>query len=136
MRYALEEELRKPVHDYFRTKKYSVFDEVRLFSRDIDIVAKRRNEIIAVELKLRDWKKAINQACLNQRVSDYSYVALPEPLWNRIDRDVYTISVAQGIGLLSVHGVARQIMRPERSKRIQPHLRRRFLRNLQDVKNC
>jgi hypothetical protein len=135
MRYTREEELRKPVHEYFRTRQYSVFDEVRLFSRGIDIIAKRRNEIVAIELKLSDWKKAIYQACLNQRVSDYSYVALPEPLWNRINREVYTMSVAQGIGLLSVDGVARQIMRSERSKRIQPHLRRRFLRNLHDVKN-
>lgn len=131
MSYMREDELRRPVSDYFRKKEYAVFDEVRLFSRGIDIVAKRRSEVVAVELKLRDWKKAINQACLNQRVSDYSFIALPEPMWNRIDRKIYAVSFVQGIGLLSVDGVARQVMRPERSKRIQPHLRRRFLRSLQ-----
>lgn len=130
MIYLKEEELRKPVHEYFKKKEYIIFDEVKLFSRNIDIVAKRRNDVITVELKLHDWKKAINQACLNQRVSDYSFVALPEPMWNRIDRRIYTLSFEQGIGLLSVDGVARQIMRPERSKRIQPCLRRRFLKNL------
>jgi hypothetical protein len=131
MSYLREEELRKPVHEYFKNKEYALFDEVKLFSRNIDVVAKRRNEVIAVELKLCDWKKAINQACLNQRVSDYSYVALPEPVWNRIDRRIYTISFDHGIGLLSVDGAARQIMRPEHSKRIQPYLRRRFLKGLQ-----
>jgi len=130
MNYVKEEELRKPVHDYFEKKEYVVFDEIALFTRNIDVIAKRRNEIVSVELKLRDWKKAINQACLNQRVSNYSFVALPEPVWDRIDRRIYAVSFEQGIGLLSVDGVTRQIMRPRHSERIQPHLRRRFLRSL------
>lgn len=130
MNYVKEEELRKPVRDYFEKKEYVVFDEIALFARNIDVIAKRRNEIVSVELKLREWKKAINQACLNQRVSNYSFVALPEPVWDRIDRRIYAVSFEQGIGLLSVDGVTRQIMRPRRSERIQPHLRRRFLRSL------
>jgi hypothetical protein len=130
MNYLKEEDLRKPVHEYFKERKYTVFDETKLFSRGIDIVAKRRSEVIAVELKLHDWKKAMGQACLNLRVSDYSFIALPEPMWNRIDRRIYYMSFNYGIGLLSVDGVARQIMRPERSKRIQPCLRRRFLKSL------
>lgn len=131
MNYQREEELRKPVREYFENKKFSVFDEVKLFARNIDVVAKKRDEVIAVELKLRDWKKAIDQARLNLRVSNYSFVALPEPVWDRIDRRIYSMSFEHGIGLLSVDGVTRQIMRPERSKRIQPYLRRRFLCSLQ-----
>jgi hypothetical protein len=130
MNYVKEEELRKPVRDYFEKKEYEVFDEIALFARNIDVIAKRRNEIVSIELKLRDWKKAINQACLDQRVSNYSFVALPEPVLDRIDRRIYVVSFEQGIGLLSVDGVTRQIMRPRRSERIQPHLRRRFLRSL------
>ena len=131
MTYEKEKEMQKPIREYFTERQYSVFDEVRLFSRKIDFVAKRRNQIVTVELKLHDWKRAISQAYLNQRVSDYSFVALPEPLWNRIDRKIYSVSVAYGIGLLSVDGVARQIMRAEHSKRIQPHLRKSFLKDLQ-----
>ena len=131
MTYEKEKEMQKPIREYFTERQYSVFDEVRLFSRKIDFVAKRRNQIVTVELKLHDWKRAISQAYLNQRVSDYSFVALPEPLWNRIDRKIYSVSVAYGIGLLSVDGVAQQIMRAEHSKRIQPHLRKSFLKDLQ-----
>jgi len=131
MTYEKEEEMHKPVREYFAEKHYSVFEEARLFSRKIDVVARRHNQVVTVELKLHDWKRAMSQAYLNQRVSDYSFVALPEPLWNRIDRKIYSMSVAYGIGLLSVDGVARQIMRAERSRRIQPYLRKNFLKELQ-----
>jgi len=130
MSQVMEEELRKPVHEFFEKKNYHVFDEVKLFSRKIDVVAKRRSETIAVELKLRDWRKAIQQAYLDLRVSDYSIVALPETMWGRINREIYCEAYYYGIGLLSVDGVARQIMRPERSRRIQHNLRRNFLKTL------
>jgi len=130
MRKSLEENLRKPVRHFFENKNYSVFDEVRLFQRGIDIIAKRRNIIIAVELKMRDWRRAVQQAYLDLRVSDYALIALPETLWSRISRKIYYEAYNHGLGLLSVDGEARQIMRPERSKTIQPSLRRNFLKRL------
>ena len=129
----LEENLREPVHRFFENKNYSVFDEVRLFQRGIDIIAKRRSTIIAVELKMRNWRRAVQQACLDLRVSNYAFIALPETIWSRIDRRIYYEAYNHGIGLLSVDGEARQIMRPDRSKRIQPSLRRSFLKRLQRI---
>lgn len=133
MNKLMEVALRKPVHDFFKNRNYSVFDEAKLFSRGIDIVAKRRSKIVAVELKVRNWRRAIQQAYLDLRVSNYAFVALPESIWGRIDRKIYYEAYNYGIGLLSVDGEARQIMRPEHSKRIQPSLRRRFLKNLPKV---
>ena len=130
MSYTKEEELRKPVHEYFENKNYCTFDEVKLFTRNIDIVAKKLSQVITIELKLRDWKKAISQACLNLRVSNYAYIALPEPFWDRVDRRIYSSALELGIGLLSVDGITRQIMRPAPSKRIQPMLRKNFLKSL------
>jgi hypothetical protein len=130
MSYQKEEQLRKPVHGYFEKKQYQVFDEVPLFVRKIDVVAKRQNELVSIELKLHDWKRAISQACLNLRVSNFSYVALPEPVWDRIDTRIYSAAIEHGIGLLSVDGVTRQVMRPKRSQKIQPELRKGFLSSL------
>ena len=133
MRKFLEEELREPVRVYFKNKNYLVFDEAKLFSRGIDVIAKRRNNIIAVELKVQKWKRAIQQAYMDLRVSNYAFVALPEMKWERIDRRIYCEAYNCGIGLLSVDGDVRQIMRPAPSKRIQRKLRRRFLTSLQRV---
>ncbi|MCJ7760098.1 hypothetical protein MUP59_03025 [Candidatus Bathyarchaeota archaeon] len=125
-------ELREPVHQFFSIRNYSVHDEVRLFQRNIDIVAERRNKVVAVELKTRDWKRAVQQACLNLRVSDYSYVALPESMWSRVSPQVHYQAYDHGLGLLSVDGEAKQIMRPQQSERIQPSLRTLFLKRLRE----
>jgi hypothetical protein len=130
MSYLKEEELRNPIRSYFADRQYEVFDEVPLFVRKIDVVAKKKSEVVSIELKLHDWKRAISQACLNLRVSNFSYIALPEPSLYRIDTRIYTAAVEHGIGLLSVNGTARQIMRPQRSKKIQPELRKQFLGSL------
>ena len=60
MKKLLERDLREPVREYFNAKNYSVFDEARLFARGIDIVAKRRSKIVAVELKVEKWRQIIN----------------------------------------------------------------------------
>lgn len=130
----VEEDLRQPVRDYFKNKNYSVFNEAKLFSRGIDVIAKRRSSVIAVELKVQKWRRAIQQAYMDLRVSNYAFVALPESKWERIDRRIYYEAYNYGIGLLSVNGDVWQIMRPAPSKRIQPKLRRRFLRGLQSGK--
>lgn len=126
----LEEELREPVRVYFKTKNYSVFDEAKLFSRGIDVIARQRNNVVAVELKVQKWRRAIQQAYMDLRVSNCAFVALPEMKWERIDRKIFHEAYIYGIGLLSVNGNVKQIMRPVPSNIIQPKLRQRFLKNL------
>lgn len=126
----IEERLRKPVHKFLESENYTVFDEVRLFSRRIDIIAKRRSNLVAVELKVRDWRKAIRQACLNLRVSDFSFIALPELALSRASEIVRSEAHHWGIGLLSVNGTARKIVKPVHSMRMQTNLRKVFLKNL------
>ena len=131
----LEEDLREPVREYFKNKNFSVFDEPKLFSRGIDVIAKKGSSLIAVELKVEKWKRAIQQAYMDLRISNFAYVALPEGKWERIDRRIFLEAYNHGIGLLSVNGKVNQIMRPVQSNKIQPKLRRQFLNNLQTRKS-
>lgn len=131
MMMQVEADLRAPIHTFFKSRHYSVFDEVRLFSRKIDVIATRRNEISSVELKINDWRRAIHQAFLNLSVSDYSSIALPRSTCRRIESTILNEALDYGIGIMRVDGVAKQIVEPERSRRIQPHLRGRLLRILQ-----
>jgi len=128
----LERSLRKPVREFFHHRDYDVSDEVPLFSRRIDIVAKRRSEVVSVELKLENWKEAIDQARLNLRVSDYSYVALREQS-RGFSGELLSLFIQYGIGLLCINGTAYEVLRPDRSHAIQPYLRKEFLTKLREI---
>ena len=57
------------------------------------------SKTIAVELKLRKWQKALQQAALYQLCSDYSYVAMPKKVAQSLERKPFR---AAGIGILAV----------------------------------
>ena len=73
--FYLELELFKPVYNYFKNQGYVVKREVKIGYCRADIVAFKDDIVIAVELKLQNWKKAIIQAKNYQLGADYVYVA-------------------------------------------------------------
>ena len=75
-----EDELRLPVQKLFPPEQYFCKSEVPFGLKRIDMVFRRRSnnqEIVAVELKLTKWRKAVWQATANRQIATYSYVALP-----------------------------------------------------------
>jgi hypothetical protein len=73
-------------------------------------------EVITIEVKVSNWKKAIRQAARNRIFAHLSFVALPEPLARRIRTEPLLSGL--GIGLISVsdsEGVA-VIRKPRRSR--------------------
>jgi len=80
---------------------YAVLHEVPVNGRYADLLAGRDEQLVAVELKLADWKEALAQAMHYQLAAQRSYVALPlakthAPLRarSRFER--------QGVGVLGV----------------------------------
>ena len=67
----------KNLFDYFKSQGYAVRRELRIGYYRADILAFKDNSVNAVELKLRNWKKAIIQAKNYQLGADYVYVAFP-----------------------------------------------------------
>lgn len=67
----------------------------------IDMVTMKKNKIVAIEVKVNDWKTSLKQAYSNLFVSDYSYVAIWHKTLPNIDRDIFN---ELGIGLLEVNG--------------------------------
>jgi len=103
------------------SEKYDILEEVHTQNEDvfyrkrIDILLKkkRRNETIAIEVKLTDWTKALKQAILNSSYSDYSYVALPYDISEKIDKIIF---VNSGIGLLGVYkGTLKYMVKAKKS---------------------
>jgi hypothetical protein len=75
--FFMELELIKPVSDYLKNQGYKVFHEIKIGYCRADLVGFKQDEVVAVELKLRDWKKAIKQAKNYQLGADYVYLAFP-----------------------------------------------------------
>jgi len=100
--FYLELELIKPVSDYFKKQGYKVKHEIRIGYHRADLVAFKEDEVVAVELKLSDWKKAIIQAKNYQLGAMFVYIAVPLfKSYNILRKAEYKLK-KDGIGLLIV----------------------------------
>lgn len=119
----MEASLRDPVGQHYRQEGFAVRHEVNLNGRYADLVAHRAGEVVAVELKLEDWREALAQAMHYQLAAHKAYIAMPLnqailPLRqrSRLER--------QGVGLLAVHalGEVRTLLEARESTRRLPFL--------------
>ena len=119
----LEAWLREPVRAHLVREGCEVRHEVPVNGRLADLVGKRGLELVAVELKLHDWREALQQAMHYQLAAHWSYVAMPlheavMPLRqrSRLER--------QGVGLLAVAptGEVRTLLEAKESTRRLPFL--------------
>jgi len=78
---------------------YSVFQEVPFFSGLVDIVAYHKERVIAIEVKLRDYKRALRQARKHILFADEVYVAMPQKRAIYLD---WNLADNLGIGLMSI----------------------------------
>ena len=69
------------------------------YSIDLYGFAPRKDTTIAFELKLYDWRRALQQALLYQLCSDFVYIAMPENSAHRVNLSELQ---AHGIGLIAV----------------------------------
>lgn len=60
------------------------------------------SEIVSVEAKVSNWKRAANQAIRNKLFSHYSYVAFPTEVANRVKSN--NIFKDNGLGILGIDG--------------------------------
>lgn len=77
-------------------KQYKVFEEVKIFTRSIDVVLKNNDKLIAIEFKLNDYKKAFEQISDYQIVTDYSYLCIPK---RKLSLNISRRLEENGIGL-------------------------------------
>jgi hypothetical protein len=73
----LEDDLYPPMMDYFLKLGYSVELEIPIYKNRIDLFAYNDERTIAVELKLKNWRRALRQASYYQLGADFTYIAMP-----------------------------------------------------------
>ena len=119
-----EEELRVPIQKLFPPERYFCRHEVPFELKRIDMVFREKSngqEIVAVELKLRKWRKAVWQAASNRQVATYSYVALPSTSAAAINRDLM-ISLGLGLIVADLTDEARVVLPARRSRYVNSRI--------------
>ncbi len=123
-----ERKLVSETEDYFQEMKFNTVREVPLFENRIDLVVhdRRFSKIIAVEVKVDKWFRALQQAVLYRMCADKVYVALSEEFVHRVDIQQMK---EYGVGLLSVNGSLNEILPPDPSKYVTHQKARDLVRN-------
>lgn len=121
-----EYDLYPPVIKYFRKKSYTIELEIPIHRNRIDLVAYDDEKLIAVELKLRNWHRALRQAAYYQLGADLSYIGMPFhraiELWKRpwpLEKE--------GVGLLAIHlkrKEVREFIKPKPSEKKLDYIER------------
>jgi len=124
MPYLREQELLSPVANYTKRKGYTLQAfELPFYDYRIDLYgfSTKASKTVAVELKLRKWKRAVEQARIYQLCSDFVYIALPTSAVTQIDEEALRKS---GIGLIAVcKNGCRTLVEAKRSIEVREHYR-------------
>ena len=128
-----EKELAFPVKRYLRNRAFHrQLSEVPFYEYRMDMYGySRRDDLtVAIELKLRKWPRAVEQALLYQLCSDLVYIALPRGEIRRVD---INILMEHGVGLLSVEEArCREIVSAQPSPVLRKHYRDNYLAMLRE----
>ncbi|WP_242851373.1 hypothetical protein [Clostridium sp. DMHC 10] len=98
----LEEDLYKPIHDFFEKQGYTVRAEVK----DCDVTAIKDDFLIIVELKKNLTVELLSQAVKRQKISELVYVAVPKPKRMKVDskwKDICHLIRRLELGLIFVN---------------------------------
>lgn len=131
-----ENDLLAPVLRLFPKAAYDRFTEVPLGRKKIDLVCLPRQDgppSVCVELKVRNWRRALWQAMANFQVAEKSYIAI----WHKYllpAKEGSRLLEHYGVGLICVAGRRAQIIAPSNDKitRIRREDKRGFYRAILD----
>lgn len=130
-KYKYEADLYAHLLAKFQNKQLC-FAEVPFFGKSVDLVltTKTARTIIAIEVKLEDWRRALKQASINQLFACYSYIAVPEDLAIRLKNEHGPIFRNHGVGIIGVCQGCRIVLEAEKSAYIYPKHRLKIKRIL------
>lgn len=97
-----EMELRNRYINKKRVNDVQLYTEVPVFSRSVDLVTLNVYEgsLSAIEFKLHDWKRAIQQVSTLSLCFDYLFICLPAPSCIKTVSKIKNACITNGIGLL------------------------------------
>lgn len=124
-----EASLLSPISRFVRARGFNCqLEELQFYEYRIDLYgySLNRDLTIAVELKLKDWRRAIQQALVYQLCADAAYVAMPVESCRKADRDAL---VEFGIGMIGIasDNKCTEILAPRRNSVLRKHYREEYI---------
>lgn len=117
--YWTEELMSRPVSAHFQSLGYRVYREAKVAGRWVDLLAVGK-EIVAVELKIHNWREALKQAMSYQIGAHYALVAMPLDYVFPAMRFRHLFE-REGVGVMAVSSAAgnvRVLIEPQASQRL------------------
>lgn len=98
-------------------------------SRRIDIVGLKDSKLIAIEVKVKNWKRAFQQAMIYRICADKVWVAIWHKYEENIDQELYD---THGLGLMSIHETGIEVIRePEPVEIVHENLQNKIRKRLE-----
>lgn len=101
-KFSKEADLFEPVARFAKRRGYCLQTaELPFYEYRIDLYgfSRKKNTTVAIELKLNDWRRALEQTMLYQLCADLVYIAMPESSAKRVDKSELQ---SNGVGLIAV----------------------------------
>jgi len=119
---VLEMAISTVVEKFMLEQNFDVFRQVPLITRRIDLlcVSRESKDIVAIEVKVKNWKKAFQQAVIYRLCADEVYVALWHKYAHRANLDLFE---SCGIGLLKVNNSVEVTQPARKNGMVQPSLK-------------
>lgn len=99
---------------FFEKEGFKVVTEVPMLSKRIDVVCleKEMQDIIAIEAKLQNWKRGLQQASTYRIGSDLVYLAIQRDFSHRVDKNLLR-KMSVGLIVVDQNGIEILIEAPE-----------------------
>ncbi len=122
------------VADYLSLNGFKVTTEVIYHCRkpyEIDVVGIREGQVLSVEVKLRSFRKALQQAMKRLRHSDYVYLGFPMRYASFVCGEYRKAINKFGFGILAIdEDRAYELLPPRHSRQLNTSLKKRFLKDV------
>ena len=110
-----EIELYPVIEDLLNNEGFQLHKEVKVLTRSIDIIAIKKKKVIAIEVKVENWKRALQQALTCRLFAHDVYIAIWHDYYHRIPKNLLK---KYRIGLIVVTDEKAQILHKSKKSKI------------------
>ena len=116
-----EDVITEGLRSHYERTGNEVFVEVPMLTKRIDVVLRKDDKIIAIEAKVKNWRRAMQQAISYRLCADAVYIAIWSDFTHRVDRQLLD---EYGVGLIEMGDEPRVLVDSQRTWVIHENVRR------------